>query len=193
MANIKQLKIGNDVYDIKATYDGDNNNIASTYVKKAGDTMTGNLYIQHAVAKGTDPATTQGRYINFVDSNGPSSGNNRTGFILNQVGTSGRTFTGIYAQDFAENGTEQFYIGVVKNKGGTGKAYINGSTANTSTENVLRNIGYGTAAPSGGNNGDLYVQYNTTSVHPFLNVVYPVGAIYLSTVNTNPGTLFGGT
>lgn len=58
---------------------------------------------------------------------------------------------------------------------------------------VVRNISYGTESPTGGNNGDLYVQYNTISTHPFLDIVYPVGAIYLSTVNTNPGTLFGGT
>ena len=58
---------------------------------------------------------------------------------------------------------------------------------------VVRNIGYGTAAPSGGDSGDVYIQYNTASAHPFLDLVYPVGAIYLSTVNTNPGTLFGGT
>ena len=58
---------------------------------------------------------------------------------------------------------------------------------------VLRNISYGTGSPSGGSDGDIYIQYNTTSTHPFLDLVYPVGAIYLSTVNTNPGTLFGGT
>ena len=58
---------------------------------------------------------------------------------------------------------------------------------------VVRNISYGTESPTGGNNGDLYVQYNTISTHPFLDIVYPVGAIYLSTANTNPGTLFGGT
>ena len=28
---------------------------------------------------------------------------------------------------------------------------------------------------------------------PLLNLVYPVGSIYLSSNNTNPGTLFGGT
>ena len=28
---------------------------------------------------------------------------------------------------------------------------------------------------------------------PLLNLVYPVGSIYLSSKNTNPGTLFGGT
>ena len=35
--------------------------------------------------------------------------------------------------------------------------------------------------------GNITISRGTT-----LNEVYPVGAIYLSTVNTNPGTLFGG-
>ncbi len=33
MASIKQVKIGNTSYDIKATYDGNGNNISTTYVK----------------------------------------------------------------------------------------------------------------------------------------------------------------
>ena len=36
--------------------------------------------------------------------------------------------------------------------------------------------------------GDLYLQGNK-----LLNLVYPVGAIYMSVNNTNPGILFGGT
>lgn len=33
MASIKQVKIGNTSYDIKAKYDGNGNNISTTYVK----------------------------------------------------------------------------------------------------------------------------------------------------------------
>lgn len=190
MANIKQIKIGTTTYDIKATYDGGDNVITSTYVKKSGDTMTGDLNIQHDVEKGTDPASTQMKYIRFIDEN---STNNRTGFLLNQVGTDGKTFTGIYAVDFTQNSNDKTYIGVFKPKGGDGYALVSGDTENSSNEKVIRNIGYGTGAPSGGSNGDMYVQYNTVSTHPFLDMVYPVGAIYLSTVNTNPGSLFGGT
>ena len=43
MASISQLKVNNTTYDIKATYDGGGNTIASTYLKLSGGTMTGNL------------------------------------------------------------------------------------------------------------------------------------------------------
>ena len=189
MANIKQLKIGNDVYDIKATYDGDNNNIASTYVKKTGDTMSGNLWISDGLTKGTNPTADTTRYLSFVDGQG-TAGANRTGALINQIKTNGTSFTGVYAYDFTNGSESAQILRLYKPLGGNG--YSNVSGANVA-DAVIRNIQYGTAAPSGGSNGDLYVQYNTTSVHPFLDVVYPVGAIYLSTVNTNPGTLFGGT
>lgn len=34
------------------------------------------------------------------------------------------------------------------------------STATSNTTAGVRNISYGTAAPSGGNNGDIYIQYS---------------------------------
>lgn len=56
-----------------------------------------------------------------------------------------------------------------------------------------RNISYGTGAPSGGAADNIYLQYSAENIHPVIDIVYPVGSIYLSVNNTNPGTLFGGT
>ena len=57
----------------------------------------------------------------------------------------------------------------------------------------------GSAAPSSSSfseNNAVYFQYdtNTSSSIPqaWLNTIYPIGAIYISTSSTNPGTLFGG-
>ena len=47
--------------------------------------------------------------------------------------------------------------------------------------------------------GNKYAGYQEVSVLPssdfsaFFNLIYPIGSIYLSTTNANPGTLFGGT
>ena len=37
------------------------------------------------------------------------------------------------------------------------------------------------------------VRADGQGVGSFLNMVYPVGAIYMSTISTSPATLFGGT
>lgn len=44
MAYIKQINVGGTAYDIKAAADASGNIIADTYVKKSGDTMTGDLH-----------------------------------------------------------------------------------------------------------------------------------------------------
>jgi len=49
MASIKQVKIGNTSYDIKATYDGSGNTITSTYLSKtATGGNDGDIYIQYS-------------------------------------------------------------------------------------------------------------------------------------------------
>ena len=69
-----------------------------------------------------------------------------------------------------------------------------GGTGATTKEKARTNLGItsGTASPSGGASGDIYLQYNTSSVNPIVNLIYPVGAIIVNT-GTNPGTLYSGT
>ena len=59
----------------------------------------------------------------------------------------------------------------------------------------LRSISYGTAAPSGGSTGDMYLQVaSATNVKSsIIDIVYPVGSIYMSVNSTSPASLFGGT
>ena len=58
----------------------------------------------------------------------------------------------------------------------------------------LEDINYGPILPATPTNGQIFFQ--TTEATPItseiLNLIYPIGSIYMSVNNTNPGTLFGG-
>jgi len=69
-------------------------------------------------------------------------------------------------------------------------AAVQNSANDMSAGAVVRNISYGTAAPSGGYNGDIYMQYGSSTI---LDLIYPVGSIYLSLSESDPNTLFPGT
>lgn len=56
---------------------------------------------------------------------------------------------------------------------------------------ILNSLDYGTTLPSSPIEGQLFFQ--ETTVTSLLNLMYPVGSIYLSVNSTSPGTLFGGT
>lgn len=56
---------------------------------------------------------------------------------------------------------------------------------------LQKNTDYGTTLPSSPTNGRLFFQ--ETSVTSLIDLVYPVGAVYISMNQTSPQTLFGGT
>lgn len=56
---------------------------------------------------------------------------------------------------------------------------------------LQENTDYGTNLPSSPTNGRLFFQ--ETSVTSLIDLVYPVGAVYISMNQTSPQTLFGGT
>lgn len=80
MAYIKQITVGGTAYDIKAAADASGNIIADTYVKKSGDTMTGNLHFS---------ATATGSRIVF--GNAPQS----TGEQMYSFGYGGNDYAGL--------------------------------------------------------------------------------------------------
>lgn len=79
------------------------------------------------------------------------------------------------------------------------KAALDGKASSSHTHDeylshpiqLQENTDYGTTLPSNPTNGRLFFQ--ETSVTSLIDLVYPVGAVYISMNQTSPQTLFGGT
>ena len=70
-------------------------------------------------------------------------------------------------------------------------AAVQNTSGNMTSGAAVRNISYGTNAPTGGNNGDIYAQYGSSL--DLINLIYPVGSVYITLSSANPSTFFPGT
>jgi hypothetical protein len=99
--------------------------------------------------------------------------------------------TEFYAASFSPTGGT-----VTGNLAITGTLGVTGATTLSSTLNVTgaTTLAAATATtPSGGDNTTKVATtaFTTSAISAALQVVYPIGSIYTSTVSTNPNTLFG--
>ena len=97
----------------RALQDGSGNTITSTYVKKAGDTMTGDLRFSRSFTKGTTPSATVsiGR-LEAMESGTGTAASNRLGMMAFTVDTNGVSHSRLYAyKNLAGDSSAYCYFG----------------------------------------------------------------------------------
>ena len=190
MASIKQVVVGGTTYDIKATYDGSGNTIASYYLPLSGGTMTGNLILKKTSSISTNDSSkltfkitqsdnniTSTAYIAVYDDH--DTGSYGTNMVIQSAGNviigGGEGPNAFYTENLVDSTSENLYLAsdgntyiytncnTIANKKLAQTIDTTGRTAFLSyngTGFYGRNISYGTAAPSGGSAGDVYIQYS---------------------------------
>ena len=134
---IKQINTGGVAYDIKAAADASGNIITDTYL---------NINPRFSTAKGINPSSNT--YLSWCTlENSGSATKNRLALVESAWVTDGTS---------ASNSTN--YIGLVCYYPSSGNPYVYVSGQDVDSA-AVRNISYGTDAPSGGSNGQIYIRY----------------------------------
>ena len=159
----------------KAVNDGNGANIANTYVKKAGDTTTGKITF----------ASTD---LNALPEVKKTSDDNMSGIRFS---------------------SKTKFLGAVGKCLSNGEDLLNLRSDNNTTDVVLDSRNYNNYAPTktgGGASGTWGINISGNAVNDgngdniantylkkatVIDVIYPVGSIYMSMSATNPATLFG--
>lgn len=143
---IKQINTGGVAYDIKAAADASGNIITDTYLK---------INPRFSTAKGTNPSSNT--YLSWCTlENSGSATKNRLALVESAWVTDGTSRLNLYAYSSASNSTN--YIGLVCYYPSSGNPYVYVSGQDVDSA-AVRNISYGTDAPSGGSNGQIYIRY----------------------------------
>ena len=174
----------------KATSDADGNTISSTYVKKAGDTMTGALDINKTasnVSLAIDASTLKigsTRYdLNFNINNGSGSGINNGYASAITWGKDAATYAGIYYQSSSSYGSRLIF--------GTTNSYSNGAYARMI---ILQNgrVGIGTLEPSTMLDVDGTGKFKGISSTNAINIEHSNSAKLTAKDTTSTGEVFYG-
>lgn len=153
------------------------------------DVASGGVSVGFGSFGGFDSATNDSKYVDYI---GFNTWKNDSGGFVNAIVASKSDaslyhYSGTYG---AESWTHKKKIAYTDSN-------ITGNAATSTTANKVANTL--TIQKNGTNvatfNGSAAATANITvpTNTDILNLVYPVGSLYLSTVSTNPGTLIGGT
>ena len=153
-----------------------------------------------------DAATVNGKTVGvnvpadakFTDNNTTYTfANGTNGFTVTPSGGSAQTVT--VTPSISNNVTGSGEPGAIAKFNGT-NTVTTGPQLGSATDTFLRNdsswvnpqnVYVGSTAPSGSNYNVWVDTTGAVNNTAFINLVYPVGSVYLSVNNTNPGTLFG--
>lgn len=154
---------------------------------KAGGTINGNVYV--ISSEGQTPISLEAGAIGFETINGE---NGAYFFMENRSPNLNKPVISFYGYDGDETVTLARIENPEDDYDAANKRYVDNVVAGSGMSHPLilqENTDYGDTLPSSPQTGQLFFKEAGTSL---FDLIYPVGAVYISMNNTSPATLFGG-